>query len=163
MFFNCIYSDAGKKMTHIDEYWNKFIKETGRSEDERCAGDLTFEAKGFVGDELITLVLSGQKTAFFTSWATYSIDQEPLPVSGELYVVLDRSNTPRCVIETESVNIIPFNEVTWEMAKQEGEDQNLGEWKEKKQEYLEDEGAILGFEFTPDIKLVFQTFKVVYR
>ena len=28
--------------------------------------------------------------------------------------------------------------------------------KERKQEYLEDEGAILGFEFTPDIKLVFQ-------
>ena len=69
-------------MTNIDEYWNKFIKETGRSEEDRCAGDLNFEAKGFVGDELITLVLTDRKTAFFTSWATYTIDQEPLPVSG---------------------------------------------------------------------------------
>ena len=43
------------------------------------------------------------------------------------------------------------------------EDENLGQWKEKKQEYLEDEADILGFEFTPDIKLVFQTFKVVYK
>lgn len=150
-------------MTPIDEYWEQFIKDTGRSEEDKCAGDLTFEAKGFVGDEMISLVLSGKKTAFFSSWATYSIDQEPLPVSGELYVVLDRGDNPRCVIETESVNIIPFNEVTWGMAVKEGEDENLEQWREKKQEYLEDEGAILGFDFTPDIKLVFQTFKVVYQ
>ena len=51
-------------MPNIDEYWNKFIADTGRSEEDRCAGDLSFEAKGFVGDELITLVLGGQKTAF---------------------------------------------------------------------------------------------------
>ena len=150
-------------MTEIDEFWNRFIENTGRSQDDRCAGDLNFEAKGFVGDELITLVLTGRKTAFFTSWATYAIDQEPLPISGELYVVLDRSGKARCVIETESVQVVPFNEVTWEMAQKEGEDADLGEWKEKKQEYLEDEGAILGFEFTPDIKLVYQTFTVVYK
>lgn len=150
-------------MTDVDEFWYRFIENTGRSPDDRCAGDLNFEAKGFVGDEMITLVLTGRKTAFFTSWATYAIDQEPLPISGELYVVLDRNNKPRCVIETESVAVIPFNEVTWEMAAKEGEDENLGAWKEKKQEYLEDEGAILGFEFSPDIKLVYQTFKLIYK
>ena len=150
-------------MTESDEFWNRFIQNTGRSPEDRCAGDLNFEAKGFVGDELVTLVLSGKKTAFFTSWATYSIDQEPLPVSGELYLVLDRTNKARCVIETEEVRIVPFNEVTWDMAQKEGEDENLGAWKEKKQEYLEDEGAILGFEFTPDMKLVYQEFKLVYK
>lgn len=150
-------------MTILDEYWNKFLTETGRDPEEKCAGDLFFEAKGFVGDELISLVLSGKKTAFFTSWPTYAIDKEPLPVSGELYVVLDRAENPRCVIETESVNIIPYNEVTWGMAEKEGEDENLEQWKERKREYLEEEGHILGFDFTPDIKLVFQTFKVIYK
>ena len=52
-------------MTHIDEYWNKFIKETGRSEEDRCAGDLNFEAKGFVGDELITLVLTDRNSFLY--------------------------------------------------------------------------------------------------
>ena len=150
-------------MTLLDEYWNKFLQETKRSPDDKCAGDLNFEAKGFVSDELVTLVLSGRKTAFFTSWATYAIDKEPLPISGELYIVVDRGNNPRCIIETESVSIVPYNEVTWAMAAQEGEDEDLATWKEKKQEYLEDEGAILGFEFTPDIKLVFQTFRVIYK
>jgi hypothetical protein len=156
-------TDVTNNNNRIDQYWNKFIKDTGRKESDRCSGDLIFEAKGFVSDELIALVISGKKNAFFTTWATYTIDGEPLPLSGELYVVLDRANNPRCIIETESVEIVPFNQVTWEMAKLEGEDQNLEEWHQKKIEYLEDEGAILGFEFTEDIKLVFQRFKVVYR
>ncbi len=150
-------------MTVADEYWFKFIKETGRSEEDKCAGDLHFQTEKFRSDEQVSLILADKKTAFFTSWATYSIDQEPLPVSGELYIVFDRSETPRCVIEVESVNVIPFNEVTWEMAVKEGEDENLGEWKSRQQENLEDEGAVLGFEFTPDIKMVLQTFKVIYR
>lgn len=150
-------------MTELDEYWNKFLKETGRDPEEKCAGDLFFEAKGFVGDELVSLVLGGKKTAFFSSYASYEIDMEPLPISGELYIVLDRAGNPRCVIELDSVNILPFNEITWGMAQKEGEDENLQQWREKKQESLEDEGDILGFTFSPDIKLVFQVFHVVYR
>ena len=149
-------------MTELDEYWNKFLAEKNLPPETKCAGDLFFEAKGFVQDELTALVVSCKKTAFFSSYATFAIDQEPLPVSGELYIVVDRSNKPVCVIELESVNIIPFNEVTWEMAALEGEDQNLEEWRQRKREYLEDEGAVLGFEFTPDMRLVFQAFKKIY-
>ena len=150
-------------MTQLDEYWNKFLQAKNLSSDTKCSGDLFFEAKGFVADEMNALVLSGQKTALFSSYATFAIDGEPLPVSGELYIVVDRANNPVCVIELESVTIIPFNEVTWEMAKKEGEDESLEAWRDKKQEYLEDEGAVLGFEFAPDIKLVYQTFTVVYK
>ena len=150
-------------MTPIDEFWEEFIQKTGRSEEDKCAGDLTFEAKGFVGDEMISLVLSGKKTAFFSSWATYSIDQEPLPVSGELYSVVNNNNEPQCVIEFANIQIIPYNEVTWQMAQKEGEDENLDAWREKQREYLEDEGHIVGFDFSPDIRLVYQEFKVIYK
>ena len=150
-------------MTELDEYWNKFLQEKNLPLETKCSGDLFFEAKGFVSDEMNALVISGQKTALFSSYATFAIDGEPLPLSGELYIVVDRANKPLCVIELESVNILPFNEVTWEMAQKEGEDENLEEWRAKKQEYLEEEGSVLGFDFTPDIKLVYQTFKVVYK
>ena len=150
-------------MTELDEYWEKFLKETGRDSDDRCAGDLFFESKGFVEAELLSLVLSGRKTAIFTSYSTFAIDGEPLPVGGELYLVVNKKNEPVCVIEFDNVQIVPYNEVTWQMASLEGEDENLEAWREKQREYLEDEGAVVGFEFTPDIKLVFQTFKVVYR
>ncbi|MCQ2583224.1 MAG: ASCH domain-containing protein [Treponema sp.] len=150
-------------MTELDEYWQKFLSDTGRSPDERCSGDLFFEAKGFVGNELLSLVLAGKKTAFFTSYATFAIDGEPLPVSGELYIVVDKNNQPQCVIEFANIQVLPYNEITWEMAKLEGEDENLEAWREKQREYLEDEGAVLGFDFTPDIRLVFQNFRVIYK
>lgn len=150
-------------MTELDEYWNNFLLATNRNLEEKCSGDLFFESKGFREAELISLILSEKKTALFTSFATFSIDGEPLPVSGELYLVVNKQNQPICVIEFESVQIIPYNEVTWEMAKQEGEDQNLEEWRQKEQEILEDEGAVVGFEFTPQIKLVYQSFKVIYK
>lgn len=150
-------------MSLADEYWEKFLKESNRSSEEKCAGDICFDSDSLRADQLVALVLGNKKTAFFTSWSTYAIDGEPLPVTGELYVLVDRADIPRCVIELESVNVIPFNEVTWEMAQKEGEDQNLAEWKERQQENLEYEGSILGFNFTPDIKLVFQIFRVIYR
>ncbi len=146
-----------------DEYWNKFIQDTGADPEIRCSGDLCFDTEGIQNEEKLVLILSGKKTATFSTLSSFLIDGEPLPVTGELYMVFDRSATPRCIIELESVNVVPFNEVTWGMAQQEGEDSSLEEWKEKQKEYLEDEGAIVGFEFTPDIKLIFQTFRVVYK
>lgn len=150
-------------MTELDEYWNNFLEKTNRDKEEKCAGDLFFEGKNFINAELNSIVLAGQKTAFFTTLATFTIDGEPLPVSGELYILVDNQNKPLCVLEMESVNIIPFNEVTWDMAQKECECSTFGEWKEKMQEYIEDEGHVLGFDYSEDIKLVFQTFKVIYK
>ena len=150
-------------MTELDDYWNSFLEKTNRDKDEKCAGDLFFEGKNFINAELNSIVLAGQKTAQFTTLATFTIDGEPLPVSGELYILVDNQNKPLCVLEMESVNIIPFNEVTWDMAQKEGECSTFGEWKEKMQEYIEDEGHVLGFDYSEDIKLVFQTFKVIYK
>lgn len=147
----------------IDEYWKKFLVETHRDESELCSGDLSFEAKGVFNDAEIALILAGKKTAIFSSFASFSIDNLPLPMSGELYIVLDRAENPHCVIELDSIEILPFNEVTWEMAKLEGEDENIDAWREKQKENLEDEGSILGFSFAEDIRLVFQTFHIVWK
>ena len=124
---------------------------------------MTFESVGFTNDAQIANILSGQRTAIFSTFASYSVDGEPLPVSGELYLVFDRGNNPRAVIEIESVNILPFNEITWGMAQKEGEDENLEQWRVRQQENLEEEGEIVGFEFSPEIKIIFQTFRVLYK
>lgn len=150
-------------MTELDEYWANFLKNTNRDSEDKCSGDLCFEGKGFVQSQINSIVLAGQKQAFFTTLATFTIDDEPLPISGELYILVDNQNKPLCVLEIESVNIIPFNEVTFEMVKKEGECATMGEWKEKMQEYIEEEAHVLGFDYSPDIKLVYQTFKVIYK
>lgn len=150
-------------LSEADLFWEKFLKETGRDPDTGCAGDLTFESKGFTNDAQIANILTGHRTGIFSSFASYSVDGEPLPVSGELYLVFDRGNNPRAVIQIDSVNILSFNEVTWGMACQEGEDSNLEEWRIRQQENLEEEGEIVGFKFTPDMKIIFQTFTLLYK
>lgn len=150
-------------LSAADEFWQKFINETGADPESKCAGDLTFESAGFTNDAQVANILSGQRTAIFSTFASYSVDGEPLPVSGELYLVFDRGNNPRAVIEIESVSILPFNEITWGMAKKEGEDENLEEWRLRQQENLEEEGEIVGFKFSPELKIIFQTFRVLYK
>ena len=151
------------EISNADKFWNDFIKSKNLDPDTGCSGDINFESKGITNDGQIAAILSGQRTVLFSSFASYSIDGEPLPVSGELYLVFDRGNNPRAVIELESVNIVPFNQVTWEMASKESEDSNLEEWRIKEQEILEEEGDIMGFEFNPDIKIVVQSFHLIYK
>lgn len=150
-------------MDEIQQYWNKFITETNRTSDVICSGDINFESSDFRNDSQVALILADKKTAFFSSLASYTIDNELLPVEGELYIILDRNNHPRCVIEISSVNILPLNEITWGMAKQEGEDSDLDEWKDRTLENLDEESVILGYKVVPNLKIVFQTFKVVYK
>ncbi len=143
--------------------WNEYKKHTSLDIDESYAGSFSFEAKGFGGNERIASVLSGKKRAAFSSYPTYAIDNDMIPVSGELYVLEDNSGNAVCIIEVTGVDIVPFNQVTWDMAALEGEDENLEAWREKQREYLEEEADIVGFDFTEDLRLVFMTFNVVFR
>ncbi len=150
-------------LSEADKFWQQFINTTGQNPEIGCAGDLFFESKGFTNDAQIANILSGKRTAIFSSFASYSVDGEPLPVSGEYYLVFDRGNNPRAVIQIESVDVLPFSEITWGLAQKEGEDENLEQWRSRTQENLEEEGDIVGFTFSPDIKLIVQTFSVVYK
>lgn len=143
--------------------WEKFKQQAGLPEDTYLTAEISFEDTSINGAAKMALVLSGQKTALFSSLATFSVDGEPMPVSGEYYALVDKNGNDVCILEMESVNIIPFCDVTWGMASKEGEDGSLEEWRSRMEEILSDEGEITGFDFRPDIKLVFQTFRVVYK
>ncbi|MDE5898979.1 MAG: ASCH domain-containing protein [Treponemataceae bacterium] len=148
-------------MTAADSYWQQFLRATGRT-DEKCAGDVQFSTDGFADDARLALILAGKKTAAFSPFATFAADNEPLPAAGELYLLFDRAGTPRCVIEIESVAVVPFDAVTWDMARQEGEATDLNDWHGSFSEFLQEESESVGFPFTPDTRLVFQTFRVIY-
>ena len=143
------------------ECWENFIKKSGLDGQAKYAGSFGFEARGFAGTERLAALLAGKKTAAFFSYATFAVDNEELPVSGEYYIVLDANNEALCVIKTTAVQILPYNQVAWEMAAREGEDSSLEEWRARTREALEDEGAVVGFEFSPDMKLVYVEFALV--
>ena len=151
-------------MSSIKEYWDGFLSATHQNADEvDYAGEIGFEGYGVQGTELINLVLDETKTASFSAYESFTINMEPVPVAGELYIVEDNNDEPVCVIELTDVQVLPFKEVTWEMARKEGEDADLESWRDKQKEYMSDEAAVCGFEFNEDSPVVFEAFHVIYR
>lgn len=84
-----------------------------------------------------------------------------MPHKGDLSIVTDWSGNPCCVIETQNVEIIPFNEITFDICKREGEDNCLESWQKNHREFFTEDGKDLGYEFTEDMPVIFEDFKVI--
>lgn len=120
--------------------------------------DLTEES----ANKLLNLVLEGKKRATSSSYPGYLVDNEPIPKPGDMSVITDWDGNPRCVIKTTKVQIIPFNEITFDLAGLEGEDENLQSWRTKHEAFFLEEGKEVGYTFTPDMKVVFEQFEVIH-
>ncbi len=82
-------------------------------------------------DSLLALVLDGIKTGTASSLWDLEASGEPVPEVGELSVILDGAGTPRALLRTTRIDIVPFDEVDEEHARSEGEDdRTLASWRE---------------------------------
>ena len=146
------------------QFWKSYLKATNQKEENAVySGELVFEDSGFTGQTQLSLVLSGVKTATFTPFDAFEINRESIPVAGEVYVVLDSQEEPVAILEVTNVSVIPFNEIPWDLAARDGENENLSEWQDKMRNFLEDEADLCGFEVREDSKIVCEIFRVVYR
>jgi uncharacterized protein YhfF len=151
--------------SNIQPFWSAFAA-------TRPDDDVTsrfFEAFHFTdreasADELADLVVAGTKRATAGLLWDYEAEGEPITSAGQLSVVTDWAGNPRCVIETRSVAIVPFDDVDEEFAATEGEgDKSLRYWRESHWEFFERACARIGR--TPDLRMpvVCERFEVVYR
>ena len=115
-------------------------------------------------DELLSLVLEGIKTA--TASAAWDYEggadgaDEPLPAAGDLSIVLDGAGTPRAVLEVTGVEVVPFEQVTAEHARAEGEgDRTLDTWRRLHEEFWTEHSAR---GFSADMPVVCERFRVLW-
>jgi len=147
-----------------EEFFNRYLRDTHQDPEEAVySGQLYFEDTGVTGITQLDLVLSEQKTAIFTPLESFEINREPMPVDGEVYIVEDSQERPRAIIEITDVKVIPFNEITPELALRDGEDESFEDWKDKQTEFFKEEAEICGFKFSPSMPVVCEIFQVVYR
>jgi len=151
-----------KKMT-IDEYWSQFLHATGRDPATKYFECFHFELSEYWANELLRLVLAGQKRATASSLRAFEAEGTRPPQPGDLSIVTDWEGTPRCVIETTSVTMLPFGDMTFELCSREGEDDCLESWIEGHRRFFAAEGKALGYEFDEGMTVVFEEFEVVYR
>lgn len=146
----------------IDIFWNMFLKETSRPETTKYLDIFHFELTEKWANELLRLVLIGQKRATSSSLWGYEIEGENIPKVGDLSIVTDWEGVPRCVIETTEITVIPFSDITYDICKREGEDDTLESWRAGHIRYFKEEGNEIGYAFSDDMPVIFEDFEVVY-
>lgn len=122
-----------------------------------------FECTEDVCDRLLGLVLEGKKKATSSSAEAYRNEGEPLPRPGDMSVITDWAGRPRCVIRTKDVILLPFRDMTFELAALEGEDDSLNSWRENHRTFFLKDGEESGYVFSEDMEVVFEIFEVVER
>jgi len=148
---------------HLQPFWNDFAKFAGRSVDERFYDAFHFGDSEGLANELAELVLLGVKRATASSFWSYEKQERRIPQPGDLSIVTGWAAAPVCVIETQSVEIVPFREVTAEFAFAEGEgDGSLSFWQQENRRYFTRECSEAGRQFSEDMPVACERFTVVF-
>ena len=125
------------------EFVEKFPEYKGKSYDVFTFGDKP--------DELLQLVLSGEKTATSCIYRGGELAQ-----AGDISIILDSKGNAEAIIETTKVSIVPFNQVTEKFAHKEGErDKTLATWRKIHKAFWKD--------ITPDTLLECEEFRLLYQ
>jgi len=150
-------------MDKINAFFFRFIEHTNRDPNTQYIDVYHFELNEYWANELLRLVLIGQKKATASSYDAFRIEKEPLPQVGDLSIITDFAGNPRCVVETKQITILPFKDFTFDIVKREGEDDNLESWQNGHIKFFTAEGKTLGYTFSEDMLVVFEDFEVVYQ
>ena len=110
-----------------------------------------------MAEQLLRLILSGKKRA--TCWACL---EEAAPEQGSLTAVTDWAGESGCIIETVRAQVMRFSEMTWELARREGEDECFASWREGHRRFFTEEGQREGYAFSEDMEIIFEEFRVVW-
>lgn len=141
----------------IEAFVDGFRSATGHA---GPVGQFAFADTPDVQTRLAHLVRDGDKRA---TAGLHDDPDAPTPVTGQHDVVMDGTGTPVCLIRTEEVRTLPFDERDPAFAWDEGEgDRTLRDWTDIHVRYFEREAESRGVEFDDASLVNFERFSVVW-
>jgi uncharacterized protein YhfF len=150
----------------IEAYWQSYLNTLPADSPLR---QKKYSAEQFgdspeLADELGALIVAGTKTATCSSLWEWEADGDSPPTVGYITIVLNGENKPLCIIETTEVSVRAYNEVDAQFAYDEGEgDRSLQHWRDGHWYFFSRSLPKIGKEPTPDMPLVCERFRVIYR
>ncbi len=149
---------------HLSGFWNDFANANGGVDASRFYEAFFFGDGEQLANELAELVLSGVKRATTGAIWWFEAEGKRLPQHGDLSIVTNWSGKPLCVIETQTVQVLPLFVVTPEFGANEGAgDGSLSFWQHAHRQYFSRECARAGREFAESMLVACECFKVVYQ
>ncbi|USR79282.1 ASCH domain-containing protein [Arcanobacterium pinnipediorum] len=112
--------------------------------------------------KLALLVVRGQKSATSSYAPAYDSAGLAYPKVGDLGILLDGDAKPVALIRNREVVLIPFDEVTSEVAQAEGEG-DLEKWREAHERVFTEDAHAVGIDFDRSANVVVEYFDVMYR
>ena len=147
----------------VNEFWMEFLTVSNKDKSTKYIESFHFDLTEEWANKLLDLVLSGKKKATASSLYAFELEGGKIPKIGDYSIVTDWNGNPHCVIETIAVTVLPFNEITFEICKREGEDDTLESWQQGHRHFFIEDGKAMGYEFSETMPVVFEDFKVVYK
>jgi uncharacterized protein YhfF len=150
----------------IEHYWYAFLATLPSNS---LYFGKTYVAERFgdtpkLADELVQLVLSGIKTGICSALWEWEAEGKSIPQPGWISIVLDGRDQPVCITETTEVSVCRFNAVVEEFAQVEGEgDLSLEYWREAHINFFSRVLPKIGKEFSKDMPVVCERFRVIYK
>jgi uncharacterized protein YhfF len=107
----------------------------------------------------VAAVLRGEKTATAALAIEYAPHtDEPMPVAGERWLLVDYDDQPVAVVETTEVRIMPAGQIDLQFARDEGEGfETVADWRAAHERFWS------GHEITDDTLVVAERFRLVDR
>ncbi|MEC1180142.1 ASCH domain-containing protein [Metasolibacillus meyeri] len=116
---------------------------------------------GVEADWLADLVCQGKKTATTSGHIFYELENEELPQVGQYSIVLNSQNQPVAIIEVQSVEVLPMNEVTEDFTLAEGEG-DYQYWWDAHVHFFTPLLQQYDLQFSPNLLVVCERFKKVF-
>ena len=107
---------------------------------------------GIDEDKLVNLVLEGKKIA---TTSLYNLDN--ISEVGNISILTDSKDNNICLIKTSNVIITDFKNITWDLAKLEGENKSLDEWRKNHINYF----SKIDPNFNENTKVIFEVFEIL--
>jgi uncharacterized protein YhfF len=149
---------------HIALFWQSFVQSQPKDPTPRFYEAFHFDDNERSANELAQLVLAGRKRATAGLVWSFEAKSVPLPKVGDLSVVTNWAKAPLCIIETQRLDIVAFDEVSEEFAATEGEsDGSLEYWQTAHWAYFGRECQRIGRSLDPKMPVVCERFEVVFR
>lgn len=150
---------------HIEAFWERFLV----TRPSPAADNAAFYESCRIGtepehaDEGARLILAGIKTATSSLLSDYDQPGQAAPAPGALTVFENGKGEPVCVVETTWVQVIPFDEVDEQFARDYAEtDGTLEDWRKTFFPYYASECTARGLEMSGQTALVCERFRVIF-
>lgn len=151
------------KYNSVEELWANYLTKFPDTIQKDIPPSFYFCDNEKDANECSELVVKGIKQATATSLWWYETNSEPIPVVGEKFIITDWDGNAKAIIEVLKVEPTPYNKITAEFARTEGEgDKSLEYWKRVHKAFYTREMESYDQEFDESMTIMCEYFKTIY-